>query len=243
MGRHDEVGGEFPTANAADGGEENLAAVEDGDGEQIEDGEVDVDQNDEPEGAADIPLRLLVEGAGDADGAAEFRRSDIGAGTEERAQRAERSDDVVGDLGPRGRVENDDVIAVAKADARNGFPGAFVGIEPRLDAERELCGAALEQEFAGPGGVLRQMFADGDALENGFAVDGDDAVARLDPGEGGRPIGQERFGGEVFRGFDAGDADLIVAEEAWVDDDLQSFTGALDDEDGLAAVVTGATFA
>ena len=168
-----------------------MAAVEDGDGEQIENGEVDVDEDDEPERATDIPLGLLVEGAGNADGAAEFRRSDIGVGAEEGTERPEGGDDIVGDLGPGGRVENDDVVAVAKADARNGFSGAFVGIETRLDTEGDLFLAALEQKFAGAGGVLRKMFADGDALEDGFAVDGDDAVARFDTGEGGGPIGQE----------------------------------------------------
>jgi len=116
-------------------------------------------------------------------------------------------------------MDDHDGLAIAEADASDGFAGAFVGFGTRLDGDPDLFVAALEKELCGAVGVFGEVFADGDALEDGLPVDREDAVAGKDAGGFGGGAGEDLVGGEIVGGFDAGDANLVVAEEKRVNGD------------------------
>ncbi len=180
--------------NPFDDREQDVAAVEDREGQEIEHGEVDVDEDGEPEreppavGAA----QDHEEDVHDADRAAEAGRADRGMGGEERGDGVDDRADGIGDLfHRRGVNEFDGGVGPVDAEHRVLEALGFDG-QRRHHAEVEGGSLAFDGEFKGILGVILDLLKDRHFGVELGSVEGDDFVAGLNARQG-RWAGRDDF--------------------------------------------------
>ena len=191
-------------------GHGDVAAVENGEGQHVHNGEVDVQDDGEPEDHEEGVgvLEEVVIDAADADGAAHVGGADVGLGREEFLDHVDHAAGGGGELLADAGVVDLAFAGGMPDDAEHGFGdflGAFVG-EAGGDGDGLLGFGAADGEGDGfaVGGL--DGFADLEAIVDGLAVEGEELVTGLEVGFGG---------GAVFLdladhgGFFAGDADIF----------------------------------
>ena len=213
--------------------------AEDGNGEEIEEGEVHVDEDREPEDGAEIVLRESVKAFGDANGAAHVFDADVGARTREADKRAVSGDDVAPHLRPGSDVNGFDRELAAEADAE----AKDFGIGFRVDdlARRGDEFAGLFRADVGDldrfAGGLAKVVADVSLIGDLVAVEMRDEVAGLNAGDVGGAVGLDGSDADLGGGLDADVADFFGANALGKNGDREGLAVAFDDEIDLGLIV------
>ena len=225
-------------AQTADGGEKHVAAVEHRQGQEVEDGEVHVDQDGEPQDVADVGLRRDMEDAGDADGSAEFGDADIAVAVEQAPEGARGHAGGVGNLFPRCRVDKHELGVEAEAEL-----GGARGVGAGRNREGHGGAGAFDHQRARRGGAGLEGGGVGGEAGDGEVVDAAHEVAGLDACLGAEGIGGDLGDLQLLVGRDAEHAHLFVAGEDGLGGEDEGFGVAPDGQQGLGAAVGGAAVA
>ncbi len=181
-----------------------MAAIEDGDREEVEDSEVDVEEDEELEGEAEVDADLDGEHGDDADWAAEVFDSDAGLlGVEEGREGVRHHVPDLLELGERGGTGFLDFVdgGAGEPDADASALGGLVVFGG--DGEGETFLAAEDDGFAGLAGAFTDNLDELFLAEDGDAGEIEEAVIDLEPGAGGG-----------HAGFDGGDDGVFLGVEA-----------------------------
>ena len=242
---------EVAAANAFQRKKEDVAAIEDGDGQEIEDAKIDADENHEGNDGEGALGDGLTSGARNADDALELLDGDAAA--EEFADHIDGLGDERGSLQASGLegLERTDAIIREREFALNAdlvvLFSAFGHTALGSDGESDLLAFAIYLELQGfAAGVANQIDKLIPVLD-GLAVHGADDIGGAEAGAiGGRAesdFANDRRNGSVAEGAGVGivvDGKLDLTSGAVVgDDQLEHATGSSLHSDGLSDFPSG----